>query len=150
MCLNYLWIITLEVAQCGSVQSSFLAGFIYRPPWPYYQDRRSPENGRVAGSSPDSTSDVKWFVRRYATYCFKHSETFQSFETDRGVISTFSWGIYFFIFQCHRTIEKLEKQHFICNFFALFIVPFFLSFYLFFLSFFLFPGGGGAAVEDWQ
>ena len=28
----------------------------------------------------------------------------------RGVISTFSWGgQIFFIFQCHRTIEKLEK-----------------------------------------
>ena len=36
----------------------------------------------------------------------------------RGVIiSTFSWGgtIFFFTsIQSHRTIEKLEKQHFIC------------------------------------
>ena len=65
----------------------------------------------------------------------------------RGVISTFPWGgKIFFIFQCHRSIEKLEKQHFVCSNLTLFIVPFFLSFFfslfslffLFFLSFFLF------------
>ena len=30
----------------------------------------------------------------------------------RGVISTFSWGgaKFLFIFQCHRTIEKLENN----------------------------------------
>ena len=30
----------------------------------------------------------------------------------RGIISTFSWGgpNFFYIFQCHRTIEKLEKN----------------------------------------
>ena len=29
----------------------------------------------------------------------------------RGVISTFSWGAnFFYIFQCHRTIEKLENS----------------------------------------
>ena len=62
----------------------------------------------------------------------------------RGVISTFSWGAkIFFIFQCHRTIEKLEKQHFICSNLTLFIVPFFLFFsfislFSFFLSFFFF------------
>ena len=61
--------------------------------------------------------------------------------------------IFFYIFQCHRTIEKLEKkQHFICSNLTLFIVPFFLfsSFFLFFLFFFFFflffsfsLGGGG-------
>ena len=73
----------------------------------------------------------------------------------RGVISTFSWGAkIFFIFQCHRTIEKLEKQHFICSNLMLFIVPFFLSFFFFFFffsffffsfffSFFFFLGGDG-------
>ena len=59
---------------------------------------------------------------------------------------------FFFIFQCHRTIEKLEKQHFICSNLTLFIVPFFLSFFLLFFffsfffflfSFFFFLGGGG-------
>ena len=58
----------------------------------------------------------------------------------------FLGGQIFFIFQCHRTIEKLEKQHFICSNLTLFIVPFFffLSFslfsftFFFFLSFFLF------------
>ena len=61
---------------------------------------------------------------------------------------------FFFIFQCHRTIEKLEKQHFICSNLTLVIVPFFIFslFFLFFLffflfilffSFFLFLGGGG-------
>ena len=44
---------------------------------------------------------------------------------------------FFYIFQCHRTIEKLEKQHFICSNLTLFIVPFFL-FFLFFSLFFLF------------
>ena len=74
----------------------------------------------------------------------------------RGVISTFSWGTkLFFIFQCHRTIEKLEKQHFICSNSTLFIVPFFFSFFFssffslfsflcfFFLFFFFLWGGGG-------
>ena len=62
----------------------------------------------------------------------------------RGVISTFSCGPNFFLFShCHRTIEKLEKQHFICSNFTLFIVLFFLFlffslFFLLFLSFFLF------------
>ena len=57
---------------------------------------------------------------------------------------TFSWGgrQIFFIFQCHRTTEKFEKQHFICSNFTLFIVPF-LSFFscfsfFFFSYFFLF------------
>ena len=68
----------------------------------------------------------------------------------RGVISTFSCGDKkFLILQCNRSIEKLEKQHFICNNLTLFIVPFFLSFsfFLFFLfclsfsSFFFFLGG---------
>ena len=58
----------------------------------------------------------------------------------------------FFIFQCHRTVEKLEKQHFICSNLTLFIVPFFLSFFFivflffcfsFFFLFFFFLGGGG-------
>ena len=32
-------------------------------------------------------------------------------ESNRGVISTFSWGqIVLLIFQCHRTIEKLENS----------------------------------------
>ena len=59
----------------------------------------------------------------------------------------------FFIFQCHRSIEKIgKKQYFICSNLTLFIVPFFLFssffsfflFFLFFLSFFffLFPWGG--------
>ena len=43
-----------------------------------------------------------------------------------------------FIFQCHRTIEKLKKQHFICSNLILFIVPFFLSFFFFFSLFSLF------------
>ena len=39
----------------------------------------------------------------------------------------------------HRTIEKLEKQHFICCNLTLFIVPFFfLSFFFIFSFFFLF------------
>ena len=46
---------------------------------------------------------------------------------------------FFFIFQCHRTIENLEKkQHFICSNLTLFIVPFFFSFFFLFFSFFLF------------
>ena len=55
--------------------------------------------------------------------------------------------IFLFIFQCHRTIEKLEKQHFICSNLTLFIVPFFsffllfFSFFSFFFSFLLFPWG---------
>ena len=59
---------------------------------------------------------------------------------------------FLFSFQCHRTIEKLEKYHFICSNLALFIVPFFLSFFFllflffssfsFFFFFFLFPWGG--------
>ena len=71
----------------------------------------------------------------------------------RGVISTFSWGVkFFFIFQCHRTIEKLEKkQHFICSNLTLFMFPsffflFFLFSFFFFLSFLLFYfslGGDG-------
>ena len=62
----------------------------------------------------------------------------------RGVISTFSWGgNFFFIFQCHRTIEKFKKKNFICSYLTLFIVPFFLSFFLlvslfYFFFFFLF------------
>ena len=36
--------------------------------------------------------------------------------------------------QHHRTIEKLEKQHFICSNLTLFIVPFFLFFSFFFFS----------------
>ena len=61
--------------------------------------------------------------------------------TLRGVISTFSWGAnFFYIFQCHRTTEKFEKQHFIwCSNFTLFIVPFFFSLF----SFLFFLGGGG-------
>ena len=59
--------------------------------------------------------------------------------------------IFLKIFQCHRTIEKLEKTALYSNL-TLFIVPFFLSFFfslfsllffLFFLSFFLFPWGDG-------
>ena len=63
----------------------------------------------------------------------------------------------FFIFQCHRIIEKLEKTalyNYVVINLTLFIVPFFLSvflffsFFLFFLFFFLFffflfPWGGG-------
>ena len=62
---------------------------------------------------------------------------------------------FFVIFQCHRTTEKFEKQHFICSNFTLFIVPFFsffffllfslisfLSFFFFFFSFSLGGGGG--------
>ena len=49
--------------------------------------------------------------------------------------------IFYIIFQCHWTIEKLKKQHFICSNLTLFIVPFFLffsfvSFSFFFFSFF--------------
>ena len=69
---------------------------------------------------------------------------------NRGVISTFSWGTkIFFIFQCHRTVEKLEKTAVYSSNLTLFIVPFFLSFFFFFylfsflFLFFLFPGGGG-------
>ena len=42
-----------------------------------------------------------------------------------SVISTFSWGgKIFFIFggECHRTIEKLRKKHFICSNLTSFIV----------------------------
>ena len=70
----------------------------------------------------------------------------------RGVISTFSWEE-FFIFQCHLTIEKLEKQHFKFDIIHSSLDSFFFSFFslffsfLFFLSFFFlffsFLGGGG-------
>ena len=62
-------------------------------------------------------------------------------------------GKNFFIFECHRTIEKLEKkQHFICSNLTLFIVPFFLFFsffslFSFFLLFFFFLGGGATAPQ---
>ena len=65
----------------------------------------------------------------------------------------FLGGKIFFIFQCHRIINKLEKQHFLCSNLTLFIVPFFLfssfsSFFSFFSLFsflflFLFFLGGG-------
>ena len=44
----------------------------------------------------------------------------------------------FFSFQSQRTMEKLEKQHFICSNLTLFIIPFFLSFFFSFFSLFLF------------
>ena len=55
----------------------------------------------------------------------------------------FLWGQFFYIFQCHRTIEKLEKKHSICSNLTLFIVPFYLfsvffSFVFFCLFFFFF------------
>ena len=58
---------------------------------------------------------------------------------------------FFFIFQCHRTNEKLEKTALYCSNSTLFIVPFYLSFFFllffsFFFLFFLFSfslGGGG-------
>ena len=76
---------------------------------------------------------------------------FQHWFLPGGVISTFSWGgKFFFNFQCHRNIEKLEKQHFICSNLTLFIVPFFLFSlfslffsFLFFFLFFHFLGGDG-------
>ena len=56
-----------------------------------------------------------------------------------SVISTFSWGSTFlFIFQCHWTIDKLEKT----ALYIIFIVPFFPSFFLFFFLFSFSLGGG--------
>ena len=50
----------------------------------------------------------------------------------------FLGGKFFYTFQCHWKIGK--KQHFICSYLTLFIVPFFLSFlpfsFFFFFSFF--------------
>ena len=98
---------------------------------------------------------LRWYAKIIKNRYCKCMHAFQTLVGARGVISTFSWGPnFFYIFQCHRTIEKLKKQHFICSNLTLFIVPFFLSFFLFFLfspflfflfsfffSFFLFPWG---------
>ena len=67
-------------------------------------------------------------------------------QHQQGRHFNFFLGPIFYIFQCHQTIEKMKKQHFICSNLTLFIVPFFLSlfflfslFSFFFLFFLLFP-----------
>ena len=67
----------------------------------------------------------------YALFSLLYTELGASFQLFLG-------ANIFFIFQCHRTIEKLEKQHYMYSNLTLFIVPFFLSFFSFFLFFFLF------------
>ena len=92
----------------------------------------------------DICNDIRLTLRLYSQLLW--SQPGASFQLFLG------GPTFFFICQCHRTIEKLKKQHFICSNLTLFIVPFFslffsflplFSFFLFFLFFSFYLGGGG-------
>ena len=79
-------------------------------------------------SQPDTSEERRAWSRQLLT---------TSWLFGRGVISTFSWGLQFFLFvNATGLLKNWKKQHFICSNLTLFIVPFFLPF--FFSSFFLF------------
>ena len=95
----------------------------------------------------DSRQSVSTVVRLSRDRCFvptlQTGASFQLFLGGGGVI-------FFIIFQCHRTIEKLQRQHFTCsNLTSFIVVPFFLFFFFFFFFlfllffFFFYLGGGG-------